>query len=71
MLITAAIPHTEHACSDSREKNSPLTERNLQQNQNMAECEQPSSTTDWSFEKTDKRHKQTEELIQWYYVREK
>ncbi|MED6268762.1 hypothetical protein CHARACLAT_025693 [Characodon lateralis] len=37
----AAITHTEHGCSDGR---------NLQQNQDQAQCERPSATTDWTFE---------------------
>ncbi|MED6259374.1 hypothetical protein ATANTOWER_021666 [Ataeniobius toweri] len=36
-------------------KNSLLTGRNLQQNQ--AQCERPSATTDWEFKKTEQRHK--------------
>ncbi|MED6273115.1 hypothetical protein CHARACLAT_003382 [Characodon lateralis] len=49
----AAIPHTEHACSDSGEEKSTLTARNLQQNQ--AHCERPSATTDWVFERTEQK----------------
>ncbi|MEQ2257857.1 hypothetical protein ILYODFUR_039221 [Ilyodon furcidens] len=33
-------------------KNSLLTGRNLQQNQNQAQCERPSATTHWGLERT-------------------
>ncbi|MED6256635.1 hypothetical protein ATANTOWER_031429 [Ataeniobius toweri] len=41
-------------------KNSLLTGRNLQQNQ--AQCERPSATTDWGFERTEalKEHRSTD-----------
>ncbi|MEQ2293771.1 hypothetical protein AMECASPLE_036992 [Ameca splendens] len=38
-------------------KNSLLTGRNLQQNQNQAQCERPSATTDWGFERTEQSNK--------------
>ncbi|MED6235856.1 hypothetical protein ATANTOWER_001242 [Ataeniobius toweri] len=48
-------------------KNSLLTGRNLQQNQ--AQCERPSATTDWAFERTEQRHKEnTEALVQEYFL---
>ncbi|MEQ2309167.1 hypothetical protein AMECASPLE_035700 [Ameca splendens] len=51
-------------------KNSLLTGRNLQQNQ--AQCEWPSATTDWGFERTEQRHeKKTEALIQEYFLYER
>ncbi|MEQ2299327.1 hypothetical protein AMECASPLE_014066 [Ameca splendens] len=56
-IYFAAVPHTEHACSDSGEENSLLTGRNLQQNQ--AQCERPSATTDWGFERTEQRQQLT------------
>ncbi|KAK5609718.1 Unconventional myosin-Ib [Crenichthys baileyi] len=42
-------------------KNSLLTGRNLQQNQ--AQCEWPSATTDWGFERTEQRHKENKEAL--------
>ncbi|MEQ2243518.1 T-box transcription factor tbx15 [Ilyodon furcidens] len=48
-------------------KNSLLTGRNLQQNQ--AQCERPSATTDWGLERTEQRHKENKEaLIQEYFL---
>ncbi|KAK5619732.1 hypothetical protein CRENBAI_008211 [Crenichthys baileyi] len=48
-------------------KNSLLTGRNLQQNQ--AQCERPSATTDWRLERTEQRHKKNKEaLIQEYFL---
>ncbi|MEQ2300262.1 hypothetical protein AMECASPLE_023490 [Ameca splendens] len=50
-------------------KNSLLTGRNLQQNQNQAQCERPSATTDWGFERTEQRHNENKEaLIQEYFL---
>ncbi|MEQ2226966.1 hypothetical protein ILYODFUR_032768 [Ilyodon furcidens] len=42
-------------------KNSLLTGRNLQQNQ--AQYERPSATTDWGFERTEQRHKENKEAL--------
>ncbi|MED6239744.1 hypothetical protein ATANTOWER_010453 [Ataeniobius toweri] len=39
-------------------KNSLLTRRNLQQNQNRAQCERPSATTDWGIERTEQTEKE-------------
>ncbi|KAK5616302.1 hypothetical protein CRENBAI_014337 [Crenichthys baileyi] len=48
-------------------KNSLLTGRNLQQNQ--AQCERPSATTDWGLERTEQRHKENKEApIQEYFL---
>ncbi|MED6252461.1 hypothetical protein ATANTOWER_012022 [Ataeniobius toweri] len=47
-------------------KNSLLTGRNLQQNQ--AQCERPSATTDWGFERTEQRHKENKEALIQEYV---
>ncbi|KAK5607479.1 hypothetical protein CRENBAI_021227 [Crenichthys baileyi] len=48
-------------------KNSLLTRRNLQQNQ--AQCERPSATTDWGLERTEQRHKENKEaMIQEYFL---
>ncbi|MED6256466.1 hypothetical protein ATANTOWER_026718 [Ataeniobius toweri] len=44
-------------------KNSLLTGRNLQQNQNQAQSERPSATTDWRFERTQQRHKENTEAL--------
>ncbi|KAK5598624.1 Adenylate cyclase type 3 [Crenichthys baileyi] len=50
-------------------KNSLLTGRNLQQNQNQSQCERPSATTDWGLERTEQRHKESKEaLIQEYFL---
>ncbi|MEQ2237883.1 hypothetical protein ILYODFUR_027751 [Ilyodon furcidens] len=61
----AAILHTEHACSDSGEEKSLLTGINLQQNQ--AQCEQPTATADWGFERTEqrqnKKHRSTNPVV--------
>ncbi|MEQ2230455.1 hypothetical protein ILYODFUR_029480 [Ilyodon furcidens] len=51
-------------------KNSLLTGRNLQQNQ--AQCERPSATTDWGFDRTEQRHKKNKEaVIQEYFLWER
>ncbi|MEQ2242614.1 hypothetical protein ILYODFUR_037696 [Ilyodon furcidens] len=42
-------------------KNSLLTGRNLQQNH--AQCERPSATTDCGFERTEQRHKKNTEAL--------
>ncbi|MEQ2313064.1 hypothetical protein AMECASPLE_037763 [Ameca splendens] len=48
-------------------ENSLLTGRYLQQNQ--VQCEQPSATTDWGFERTEQRQKKkTETRIQEYFL---
>ncbi|MEQ2182488.1 hypothetical protein GOODEAATRI_022797 [Goodea atripinnis] len=50
-------------------KISLLTGRDLQQNQNQAQCERPSATTDLGFERTEQRHKENKEaLIQEYFL---
>ncbi|MEQ2236019.1 hypothetical protein ILYODFUR_008145 [Ilyodon furcidens] len=46
--------------------------RTSMENQNRAQCERPSATIDWGFERTEQRHKENKEaLIQEYFLWER
>ncbi|MEQ2188630.1 hypothetical protein GOODEAATRI_016973 [Goodea atripinnis] len=54
----------EHVATRGK-RTPPLTGRNLQQNQNQAQCERPSATTNWGFERTEQRHKENSVCLLW------
>ncbi|MEQ2217700.1 hypothetical protein XENOCAPTIV_019801 [Xenoophorus captivus] len=69
----AAIPHTEHVCGNSGKENSLLTGKNVQKD--LAQCERPSSETDWSYTSTENKKLQDFKELKYrswctFYVKE-
>lgn len=59
-----AIPHTKHACSDSREEKLPIGRKKSPAEPEVGSIQAASTTTDRRFEKTEPNaQEETEELI--------